>query len=865
MATPTQIKRRGRFSLILGTIFATLTVGAVIAYGDTIITDGDALITSGNNTTVALPAATRADSTKTAQASFQLHCAGNQHVDRTKMVTIAFDSVHSTAGLSATDATIGSIPNTWPTDTNACGSTGNLDDNGNSTVTVTVPSSLGAHTYTSKWNANLNYTDASAITGSGPSVIYNLDVNPRPASGLSATANGQNEIDLSWTASPDSADITEYVIFEGAAQVATAGNSDTTKSITGLLAGSNHCYTIKARYNDGTTDYFSSAAGPACATTDAVPTNTAPTVSVTDVIDGNSYEIGSVPAAGCSVVDAEDGNSNFAATLSAITGVNATYGIGSQTANCSYTDGGGITRNASATYSIVDTGNPTITFASRTPANANNWNKTDVTVTWSCSDSGSGVLSATATETVSTEGSNQPATGTCTDHAGNTATDTQTEINIDKTAPTDVTTTLNDPPDHNTWYNAPVDWTTTGTDPLSGIPSGGCDSGTYSGPEGTDVTVSGMCTDKAGNSSALAASDPFDYDSSAPTAALSVTGGTAGANGWYTSNVTVHTAGADLVSGIESCTDDQQQTSETTGTVFHGSCTNGAGLTTPADPITIKLDKTGPSATLSVTAGLLGNNGWYTSDVTVHTDGSDAISGIDSCTADQSLSSNSAGTDFNGSCTNKAGLSTDADTLTIKLDKNAPNVTLNGLSEGAVYTFGSVPSGSCTTTEVGPSGKASDATLAISGPSNGVGAFTATCAGATDNAGNATAPVSVHYSVNWNWTGFFQPVDNLPALNKAKAGSAIPVKFNLGGNQGLSIFFSSVYPTSGPITCGGTASADAIEETLNAGGSSLTYDTTASQYIYVWKTLPSWSNSCRTLTLKLADGTSHQANFWFVK
>ena len=39
----------------------------------------------------------------------------------------------------------------------------------------------------------------------------------------------------------------------------------------------------------------------------------------------------------------------------------------------------------------------------------------------------------------------------------------------------------------------------------------------------------------------------------------------------------------------------------------------------------------------------------------------------------------------------------------------------------------------------------------------------------------------------YSFNGFFQPVDNL-LLNVAKAGSAIPVKFSLGGNVGLGIF-----------------------------------------------------------------------------
>ena len=66
-----------------------------------------------------------------------------------------------------------------------------------------------------------------------------------------------------------------------------------------------------------------------------------PTVTVTGVTNGASYEYGSVPTAGCHVVDDLDGTTDFAATLTAITGPRADDGLGSQTANCSYTDAGG--------------------------------------------------------------------------------------------------------------------------------------------------------------------------------------------------------------------------------------------------------------------------------------------------------------------------------------------------------------------------------------------------------------------------------------------------------------------------------------------------------------------------------------------
>ena len=112
----------------------------------------------------------------------------------------------------------------------------------------------------------------------------------------------------------------------------------------------------------------------------------------------------------------------------------------------------------------------------------------------------------------------------------------------------------------------------------------------------------------------------------------------------------------------------------------------------------------------------------------------------------------------------------------------------------------------------------------------------------------------------YTFTGFFQPVDNPPTLNSSKAGSAIPVKFSLGGNQGMVILARS-YPVSQKVACDGGAPLDAIEETVSAGSSSLSYS--SGQYVYVWKTDKAWAGTCRTLTVKLADGTSHVAQFKF--
>ena len=81
--------------------------------------------------------------------------------------------------------------------------------------------------------------------------------------------------------------------------------------------------------------------------------NTAPTVTVDGVTGGASYEQGSVPAATCNVTDAEDGDSSFDAVLTQVTERTRMSGSVSQTAKCSYTDGGGLTAESSVTYNIV--------------------------------------------------------------------------------------------------------------------------------------------------------------------------------------------------------------------------------------------------------------------------------------------------------------------------------------------------------------------------------------------------------------------------------------------------------------------------------------------------------------------------------
>ncbi|HEX3685445.1 MAG TPA: alpha-amylase family glycosyl hydrolase [Bryobacteraceae bacterium] len=83
----------------------------------------------------------------------------------------------------------------------------------------------------------------------------------------------------------------------------------------------------------------------------------------------------------------------------------------------------------------------------------------------------------------------------------------------------------------------------------------------------------------------------------------------------------------------------------------------------------------------------------------------------------------------------------------VNIDLTAPLVTVTGVTNGATYSYNSVPAAGCQTTDA-LSGVAASATLAVTGDNGeGYGSFTVTCSGATDNAGNSAQPVSDSYTV----------------------------------------------------------------------------------------------------------------------
>ncbi len=128
-----------------------------------------------------------------------------------------------------------------------------------------------------------------------------------------------------------------------------------------------------------------------------------------------------------------------------------------------------------------------------------------------------------------------------------------------------------------------------------------------------------------------------------------------------------------------------------------------------------------------------------------------------------------------------------------------------------------------------------------------------------DRAGHVFEGDLTYRVTAYSFTGFFSPINNLPAVNDANAGSAVPIKFSLSGFRGLNIFAPG-YPASQAMTCGGPVTGPLVPTILGPDG--FTYDPLLDQYKYVWKTGGTW-RGCRQLVVRLKDGAEKRANFRF--
>lgn len=207
------------------------------------------------------------------------------------------------------------------------------------------------------------------------------------------------------------------------------------------------------------------------------------------------------------------------------------------------------------------------------------------------------------------------------------------------------------------------------------------------------------------------------------------------------------------------------------------------------------------------------------------------------------------------------GFTTELTRIVTVQDTVAPVITLNG-SDPMQVGFGTVFTDPGATASDGCAGDLTSSIVVTGSVDTSTVGFYALTYQVSDPSGHSDTRVRTVEVLPYNFTGFFSPIENPPVLNEMKAGQAAPVKFSLGGDQGLNIFAAGS-PSSLQINCSTSAPVAAVEETETAGDSSLTYDPTTDRYKYVWKTESSWKNTCRQLTVTLRDGTVHVAIFKF--
>jgi hypothetical protein len=525
----------------------------------------------------------------------------------------------------------------------------------------------------------------------------------------------------------------------------------------------------------------------------------------------------------------------------------------------------------------IDRTAPTITGIPTAP-NAAGWYKGAVTVGFTCADNLSGVASCPSDKVLSADGAGQSVTSdAATDKAGNSSTGkTVGGINIDTQAPH--TMGVLDCTAQNAYCHgteATVHLSASDQAGLSGVKE--IRYSVNGGPEQVvagdnasvtiplngsgEATVKFHASDNAGNSEADAGLS-INYDNVKPTVTPTVAP-LPNAAGWNTGDVTVHFDATDDFSGVDqgTVTKDQRVTTETAGQVVTGTAADKAG-NVGTGTVTVKLDKTAPTITGAPTTAP-NAAGWYKGAVTIHFTCGDTLSDIASCPDDVTLTNNGASQAVTRTALDKAGNGASATVSGINIDATAPSVTITGMTNGATYTLGAVPTPSCSASDA-LSGLVGTCTGTLTGgKANGVGQYTYT-ATATDKAGNTTT-TTVKYSVGYRFDGFLQPINDTAhqtglATSIFKGGSTVPVKFQLKDAAGTVVQATGLPQWLTPAK--GSATSAPVDESLytDPATSGSTYQWGGQQYSYNWSTKSVASGFYYRIGVTLDDGQTYYVN-----
>jgi hypothetical protein len=340
-------------------------------------------------------------------------------------------------------------------------------------------------------------------------------------------------------------------------------------------------------------------------------------------------------------------------------------------------DRAGNESGSSALTLAYDATVPQVNGTPSRPTDANGWYNHALSVSFGGSDATSGVDACVPAQSYSgPDSATASVSGTCTDNAGNTGS-RSVALKYDQTAP-GVTPAPARSPDANGWYNHSLSVSFGGSDATSGVDTCSAPQ-SYSGPDSATASVSGSCSDKAGNSTPKSFGLKYDATNPQVTAAPSRV---ADSNGWYNHALTVSFAGADVTSGVGSCAAPKSYSApDSASASVSGSCTDVAG-NTGQQTLGFKYDQTAPNVTGSTPSRGADANGWYNHALTVGFQGSDATSGVDSCTQAAYSGPDSASASVSGTCKDKAANQSLSSTFGLKYDATAPVVSGAAPSRG---------------------------------------------------------------------------------------------------------------------------------------------------------------------------------------
>jgi large repetitive protein len=260
--------------------------------------------------------------------------------------------------------------------------------------------------------------------------------------------------------------------------------------------------------------------------------------------------------------------------------------------------------------------------------------------------------------------------GACRDRAGNFST-RNFPLKYDSTAPNVSGATPGRPPNDAGWYNRSVTVAFHGTDQLSGIDS--CTTKDYAGPDSGAASVTGTCTDDAGNVSAPLGFG-LRYDATAPVATGAQPGRGPDLNGWYNHPVAIAFNGSDLTSGIDSCTNTTYGSPDSNAASVSGICTDKAGNVSGGVGFGLKYDATDPAVTGARAERPPDHGDWFTGPVRFDITGTDAMSGLLECPPVTYSGPDSRDAGVTGSCRDRAG-NIASRAFPLSFDATAPPLT----------------------------------------------------------------------------------------------------------------------------------------------------------------------------------------------